>query len=93
MATESMTITPEPSFRQRLVDLAQATECDETALIEEAVSNFGYFDRAGIQFVPGTIVKTNATRRVSDGDEETFKHDVIGLRGERRAVWVGLVGK
>ena len=40
MATESMTITLEPSLRQRLVDLAQATQRDETTLIEEAVSNF-----------------------------------------------------
>lgn len=40
MATESMTITLEPALRQRLVDLAQATQRDETTLIEEALSNF-----------------------------------------------------
>lgn len=40
MATESMTITLEPSLRQRLVALAQSTQRDETALIEEALSNF-----------------------------------------------------
>lgn len=40
MATESMTITLELSLRQRLVDLAQATQRDEMTLIEEALSNF-----------------------------------------------------
>jgi len=40
MATESMTITLEPSLRQRLEALSQETQRDETALIEEALSHF-----------------------------------------------------
>jgi predicted transcriptional regulator len=40
MTAQSMTITLEPSLRQRLVDLAQATQRDETTLIEEALIHF-----------------------------------------------------
>jgi predicted transcriptional regulator len=40
MTAQSMTITLEPSLRQRLVELAQATQRDETTLIEEALSHF-----------------------------------------------------